>query len=643
MKYRREIDGLRAIAVLPVIFFHAGFDQFSGGFVGVDVFFVISGYLITSLLISDIERKNFSILNFYERRALRILPALFIVMIACTPFAYAWMFPIELKNFFQSLVAVSLFSSNFLFWLEEGYFAPSAELKPLLHTWSLAVEEQYYLIFPIFLITFWKLGRKKVFWIISFLALSSLLFSEWGWRNFPSANFYLAPSRAFELLAGSLCAFIIFYSEIRRNNFFSFLGLILILFSVFSFNENTPFPSFYALVPVLGTSLIILFSREDTIISKILSTKFFVGIGLISYSAYLWHQPLFAFARLRSITEPSELLMISLALLSLILAWITWSLVEQPFRKRKFFFLKKQKKVFSLSFAFILLFGFIGFYGHLNEGFKNRSNGDLLIGSLDERLDKNYGLHKDCESLLNDSKITSSENCFTSDAPDVLLWGDSHAMHLVQGIRSSEASIGLQQHTLSSCAPIIGIAPILTTENLARKCILFNQSVFEWIKKSNVKIVILSSLFSGILDKNILQDDGSILKNNKSINYISQKLKQTIRDIQSLGVKVITVSTTPRSGWDNGRCIIRSVYFKSSPDSCDFKLDKEIDGLKLLENIEADFPVYWLYEDICESEVCDTIKKDVFIFKDKTHLSKEGSHFLGKQNKWASILRQNAR
>ena len=475
------------------------------------------------------------------------------------------------------------------------------------------------------------------------MALLSLILSEWGWRNFPSANFYLAPSRAFELLAGSLCAFITFNSEVRRNNFFSFLGLSLILFSVIYYDENTPFPSIYALVPVIGTSLIILFSSEDTYISKFLSTKFFVGIGLISYSAYLWHQPLFAFARLRSITEPSHLLMILLALLSLILAWITWSLVEQPFRKRKFSFLSKQKKVLSLSFTFIFLFGLLGIYGHLNEGFKKRSNGDVLIGALDERLDKNYGLHKDCESLFNDSKISSSANCFTSDSPKVLLWGDSHAMHLVQGIRSSEANIGLQQHTLSSCMPILGVAPIHTTEDLAKKCILFNQSVFDWIKNSDVEIVILSSLFSGILDKNMLQDDGTIMKNNQNINFVSKKLEQTIKNIRSLGVKVITVSTTPKSGWDNGRCIIRSIYFKSSPDSCDFKLDKEIDAFKLLRNLEYDFPVYWLYEDICNLGVCDAIKNDVFIFKDKTHLSKEGSHFLGRQNNWMSTFRQSAK
>ena len=160
MKYRAEIDGLRALAVLPVILFHAGFELFGGGFVGVDVFFVISGYLITSIIISEMGRDNFSLINFYERRARRILPALFFVMLVSIPFAWFWLTPGDLKDFGQSLIAVATFSSNILFWIESGYFATASELKPLLHTWSLAVEEQYYILFPLFLMIFWNLPKK---------------------------------------------------------------------------------------------------------------------------------------------------------------------------------------------------------------------------------------------------------------------------------------------------------------------------------------------------------------------------------------------------------------------------------------------------------------------------------------------------
>ena len=170
MKYRPEIDGLRALAVIPVILFHAGFDLFSGGFVGVDVFFVISGYLITTIIIEDLELKRFSIINFYERRARRILPALFFVMLLCIPFAWKWMLPNQIKDFAQSIVAVSLFVSNIQFWRESGYFDSDTDEKPLLHTWSLAVEEQYYLLFPIFLIFIWKFAKNRVFWTLFFMA-----------------------------------------------------------------------------------------------------------------------------------------------------------------------------------------------------------------------------------------------------------------------------------------------------------------------------------------------------------------------------------------------------------------------------------------------------------------------------------------
>ena len=243
MKYRAEIDGLRALAVVPVILFHAGFDAFSGGYVGVDVFFVISGYLITTILIEEIENGRFSIINFYERRARRILPVLFFIMLLCVPFAWMWMLPSQMEEFSSSLIAVSLFVSNILFWRESDYFAAAAEEKPLLHTWSLAVEEQYYLLFPSFLILVWRFGKKPVFWISVAMAAISLLLSEWGWRNTELANFYLAPTRAWELFAGSIAAFAVQKYGVQKNNALASLGLGAILFAIFVYDKNTPFPS----------------------------------------------------------------------------------------------------------------------------------------------------------------------------------------------------------------------------------------------------------------------------------------------------------------------------------------------------------------------------------------------------------------
>lgn len=360
MKYRAEIDGLRALAVVPVILFHAGIEFFQGGFVGVDIFFVISGYLITSILIDDLQAGRFSIVQFYERRARRILPALFAVVIPCIPFAWMWMKPALFKAFSQSVMAVCLFGSNILFWQESDYFGTAAEAKPLLHTWSLAVEEQYYVFFPIFLAFIWRYGRSVALWLIVVFAIFSLLLTEWLAARDLMANFYLAPTRAWELFAGSITAFVLKQSDPKPNNVLSLLGLSAVLISIFFYDESVVFPSFYALLPVIGTVLIILYSHENNMVARILSSKAFVGIGLISYSAYLWHQPIFAFTRILSIDTPAISLMLGLSVLSLVLAYLSWYLIETPFRNRQRI---SRQMIFQLSGMFLLLVFIIGFVG----------------------------------------------------------------------------------------------------------------------------------------------------------------------------------------------------------------------------------------------------------------------------------------
>jgi peptidoglycan/LPS O-acetylase OafA/YrhL len=292
MKYRREIDGLRALAVLPVILFHAGYATFSGGFVGVDIFFVISGYLITTILINEMEQGSFSIAKFYERRARRILPALFFVILCTIPFAWLWMLPQDFRGFSQSLAAVPLFASNILFFITSNYFDTSSDLKPLLHTWSLAVEEQYYVFFPLVMMFTWKLGKKWLFTIISVLAIFSIIAAEWFVSSNPSFAFYLLPTRAFEILLGALVAFYLNNKPANHNinnqygQFASVLGLLLIIYSILAFNKHTPSPSLLTLIPVVGTCLVIAFANSKNIVGKILGLKILVGIGLISYHTY---------------------------------------------------------------------------------------------------------------------------------------------------------------------------------------------------------------------------------------------------------------------------------------------------------------------------------------------------------------------
>jgi len=303
IKYRSEIDGLRALAIIPVIFFHAGFNFFSGGFVGVDIFFVISGYLITTIIIKELNNNTFSIKRFYERRARRILPALIFVILISSIISFIFLTRSELGSYFKSVIATLLFFSNFYFYKTTPYFRSESDLEPLLHTWSLSIEEQFYIIFPITLLLFHRFFKRYIFLMLAFGFIASLFICQFlALKTGGTLNFYFTFSRVWELALGAICAHTLIYKDLSYStlikNLLSIIGIILIVFSIFFFSRQTVFPSFYTLVPTIGTSLIILFADKDTFINKILSIKLLVSIGLISYSLYLWHQPLLAFGRI---------------------------------------------------------------------------------------------------------------------------------------------------------------------------------------------------------------------------------------------------------------------------------------------------------------------------------------------------------
>lgn len=513
MDYRREVDGLRAFAVVPVILFHAGFEVFSGGFVGVDVFFVISGYLITTIILAELEQGKFSIINFYERRARRILPALFLVMFACLPFAWLWLLPSDMKDFAHSLVAVPLFVSNILFWRESGYFEAAAELKPLLHMWSLAVEEQYYLIFPLFLMLTWRFGKRSILVLLAIFALASLGVAHWGSTAKPAAAFYLLPTRGWELLTG---AFVSFYlsSEIRNKpsrlmqEFGGVIGLGLLLYSVFSFDKSTPFPSLYTLVPTVGAALIILYASRATLVGRMLGLNVFVGVGLISYSAYLWHQPLFAFARHQGLTEFDHVEFVILVSLSFALAYTSWYYVEKPFRSKA---LISRNSIFLFGIAGSLFFVSFGFAGH----FKNGDMGQLsaeqekFLLSFDNALPAwNYfnktGISEkyrfDCDfydipkyrsgNPTNAPLKSISTNCFTSSKSKdklIFIWGDSHAQQLYHGLsKAISTDYDILQVASSGC-----IAKIAASESNIDYCEYSNWFAFNKIQEIKPKFVII--------------------------------------------------------------------------------------------------------------------------------------------------------
>ena len=293
---RPEIDGLRAIAVVPVILFHAGLTLLPGGYVGVDVFFVISGYLITGLLLLDLDAGRYSLAQFYERRARRILPALFVVVAVTLPLGFAVMLPGQFRDLSESVVTVILFLSNLYFLTQIDYFAPDAALQPLLHTWSLAVEGQFYLAFPALLALLWRAGRGRTIWVLAGLALASLALADWGGRENPARSFFFTGTRIWELLAGSLAAIAGHGRVLRGNDRAAMAGLAMIAASMLLFDPSTPVPGLPALLPVSGTIAVLCFATAGTRTARLLSWHPVVVVGLVSYSAYLWHHPLFAAA-----------------------------------------------------------------------------------------------------------------------------------------------------------------------------------------------------------------------------------------------------------------------------------------------------------------------------------------------------------
>lgn len=440
MKYRREIDGLRALAVAPIILFHSGLEIFKGGYLGVDIFFVISGYLITSILLRDLQQDRFSLANFYERRARRILPALFLVMGVCLLIAPFVMLPAEMKAFAKSLIAVSTFSSNFLFWREIGYFDISGHLKPLLHTWSLAVEEQFYLVYPVFLLVVWKWARSRLALLLAGIALTSLTVGHWAAFHRPGADFYLLPTRSWELLMGGLAGYYLHQKEETPGSgaaagTLGFGGLVLIVASMCMFSANTPHPSAYTLVPAFGATLVILFAWHDNVAGRILSNPLAVGLGLISYSAYLWHHSIFALVRLHSVSEPSSWLMSLLCALVIVLAYLSWRLVETPFRDKS---LIGKRWVVIAALTGSVAFLTAGIAGYASNGFERS-----YLMTLDDRQAKVWLASADKPNDIGCRFPTSEINaeievrfnqCAREYGKALVVLGDSHAIDMYQAI-----------------------------------------------------------------------------------------------------------------------------------------------------------------------------------------------------------------
>jgi peptidoglycan/LPS O-acetylase OafA/YrhL len=482
MKYRAEIDGLRTVAVLPVIFFHAGFEQIGGGFIGVDVFFVISGYLITQIISQDLDLGKFSIADFYVRRAKRILPALFLILIFTSVAAALISDKDFLSKYAWALMSVTTFSANIYFWKTASYFDTSSEYNPLLHMWSLAVEEQYYLFFPIILAALWKMPPIYRLLILVAMFVLSIAAAEWGSVNAPTATFYLLPTRFWELLAGGFAALYgSRWSQARdggvQAQLLSMLGLALITWSILTLDELTPFPGRYAVAPVLGAVLIILFAMPNTLTGAVLSSAPFVFIGKISYSAYLWHQPLFALYR-QVVPVMSVAVALLLIALTLVLAYLSWKFVETPFRQIK----DSQWRVLSVSAVGIVVLTAIGplLYGYSNYRQWGPQEAKLIALS-------NYKIPRQGSCFL-DSSLQSSEkfaaDCRGSGGRGVLVWGDSHAAALASGF--VELGEPITQFTANSCPPLM-----VDAFKAQRYCYAINRFVLSEVARAKPHIVVL--------------------------------------------------------------------------------------------------------------------------------------------------------
>jgi len=614
MNYRREIDGLRALAVLPVILFHAGFEVFSGGFVGVDIFFVISGYLITSIILAELELGTFSIVNFYERRARRILPALFLVVLVCIPFAWHWLLPSDMKDFSRSLVAVSLFASNFLFWNESGYFDTASELKPLLHTWSLAVEEQYYVIFPLFLMISWRIGKQQILVLLAIIFTASLAAAQWSSVAKPATAFFLLPTRGWELLLGAFTAF--YLSQADRFEFsrplreiFGWLGLALIIFSVFIYNKLTPFPGFYALAPTVGTAMIILFATPATTAGKFIGNRVFVGLGLISYSAYLWHQPLFAMARHRILGEPSWHVFALLSAAALTLAYFSWRFVELPFRDKLRF---TRKSIFLLALIlsiFLIYFGSLGY----NKGFEHRFNrqlvGDVGHAEFHKYIDDNY---YDCEPNAIAKQALSWQGylrCKQSKkgVPDVVLLGDSHAEHLFLGLAEYKPNINIAFYILDG-------DPYISNPQ-------FNNIFNELLNNHKPQHIVLTMYY--------------LLRLDATASGLYEGFATTIKALKDAGKTVSLVGNVPSFHQNPGYCVY-TLPSKKLSSSCYITIDeaKRQSGAyhSLLEKLSKEYDVVYTDVDtpLCTDTKCAMTNDESVLYRDKNHLNILGSKLIGK-------------
>lgn len=640
-RYRADIDGLRAIAVLPVVFYHYGIWPFSGGFIGVDVFFVISGYLITSLIHTEMDERRFSVVSFYERRIRRIFPALFAMLAATTAASLIVLFPDALVRFAATLPAAAGFVSNFEFVNKAGYFDVAASQKPLLHTWSLAVEEQFYLLFPGVLYVLRRFPRGRLLATLGGILVLSLAANIWGVRHSPVSTFFLLPFRFWELLTGGILAVGRFPTPTRAlaRNLISASGLLLIAVSVFVFDAATPYPGENSLLPCFGTALIIYAgSGERTAVNAILATPALVTIGLMSYSLYLWHWPVYVIAKACAFGSLSPQEIAGLIALSFTLAFLSWRFVELPFRGRQG--VLSRHKLFAVAGISIVVAAAVGEILILENGFPQRYDANVraILAEVDDRDPR----ARRCTDLAP-KKVTTEHLCHigrTNQQPSFLLWGDSHAGAMLPAI---DAAASIKDRAgwfagYNGCAPLLGVS-----RPDSPKCRPFNDAMLRIALRPDIRLVLLDARWALYSDpapydvddrRGAMTDsqftDGNAESAAAMSAVFARGLIRTVQTLVAAGKKVVIVSSVPETRWPVPQALAYSaltgIRIEIEPTKSEF-LARQKFAFALFNDMRARFGVAIVYPDkaLCSPRMCVVARHGIPLYFDAGHLDVYGA------------------
>ena len=642
--YRPDIDGLRAIAVLSVLFFHSGFEVFSGGYVGVDIFFVISGFLITTIIVREIGENKFSVTTFYERRFRRILPAVITVVAVSLLVAIFLLDFKEYENLARSSIANNLFMSNIYFYNETGYFDGPAELKPLLHTWSLSVEEQYYVFFPLLLLFIAKVGGKKYLYFLIPIFFLSFGASVLGMNMDKSAVFYLLPTRAWELLIGSLLAIVTLprIQNIVVLNVIAALGLLLMVYSIFGFTRETPFPSGYAALPAFGAALVIYTGGAGTtLVNQFFAIRPIVFVGLISYSLYLWHWPLIVYTKsfkVVGLTTAEQFLLLGVIF---ILSVLSWHFVETPFRKKRW--LPDKRSIFAGSFAATAVLLLAGLSVLYYDGYPGRYSFNQSMDELDGDPEwKHWHACEDVETQFAEHKDLCTIGKQGGKA-SFILWGDSHARALASAVHASADRNGtsgvVASHT--ACPPLQGIERPGQLD-----CRKFNQTILDYLSRHpEISTVILAARWALITKGTRYKDEAGgpvklidILSRGQEPNsnpeLFDVGLRRIIHSLQGMGKRVVLVKPVPEIGYDvpaashSAGITGRDVNLLVAPSMIEYisRIEEVLVVFSRLErdlSVETVDPAAFLCGDICV-----VLDDGVALYRDDNHLSTFGSKYV---------------